>query len=115
MNTVIAGDYRNGIIVTNFGQISIVQGFGKKRVEVFLDRFNIEAYEVLDEKSKTSTTSAVGRAAIGTALFGPIGIVASLGAKKKGIHQVAIQFKDGKRSLIELNDKAYKAFLQAQF
>lgn len=34
---------------------------------------------------------------------------------KKGSYQIAIQFKDGKRSLIEVDEKLYKAIVQACF
>lgn len=36
-------------------------------------------------------------------------------AKTKGVHVVAVQFKDGKRSLLELDDTRFKAIKLAMF
>ena len=36
-------------------------------------------------------------------------------AKNKGVYTIAIQFKDGKRSLVEVDDKIYKAIVQNCF
>lgn len=72
-------------------------------------------YEVLDEKSRKSASSAVGRAAVGAFFLGPVGLAAGLSAKSKGIHTVAIQFTDGKKSLLEVDDKIYKAIISQLF
>ena len=107
-NTVTAGDYRNRAIEMNWrGKVYIrngLFGFGKK---IFLNRDTVASYEVVGEESRTSATSAVARGAIGAALLGPVGIAAALSARKKGIHTVAVQFKDGKRSMIEVDGKIF--------
>lgn len=36
-------------------------------------------------------------------------------AKTKGAYYVAIQFKDGKRSFLEIDDKIYKAIVKELF
>ncbi len=47
-------------------------------------------------------------------MLGPVGMLGgALSAKNKGIYQVAIQFVDGKRSLLELDDKTYKGLMKA--
>lgn len=38
-----------------------------------------------------------------------------LSAKDKGIYQIAIQFKDGKKSLIEVDDATYKGIVAMCF
>lgn len=54
------------------------------------------------------------RGLVGGALLGPIGLLAGgMSAKSKGVYQVAVVFKDGKRSLLELDDKRYKALMKA--
>ena len=52
---------------------------------------------------------------IAWALLGSAGLAAGLSAKKNGIYTVAIQFKDGKRSLLEVDDKIYKAIISKTF
>ena len=51
----------------------------------------------------------------GVALLGGVGILAGLSAKNKGIFTIAIQWKDGKKSLIEIDDKLYKKFINEMF
>jgi hypothetical protein len=60
-------------------------------------------------------TAKVVRGVIGSALLGPIGIAAALSAKKKGLHTVALQFRDAKKSLLEINDDVYKILVQGLF
>ena len=48
--------------------------------------------------------------------LGPVGMLAGgLSAKNKGIYQVAIRFKDGQQSLVEVDDKIYKAIVKNCF
>lgn len=115
-NKVIAGDYEKkqvALETTLSGKKAFIQaGFVKK---VYLDQNTVESYEVVDETSHKSAASAVGRAAVGSFLLGPVGLAAALSAKKKGIHTIAIQFKDGHRSLLEVDDKIYKAIMTKVF
>ncbi len=49
-------------------------------------------------------------------MLGPVGAVAGvMSAKNKGTYQIAIKFKNGEKSLIEVDDKIYKAIIQACF
>ena len=114
-NKVIAGDYKRGSVVLFFGTPIIKTGILSGRKRIRIDSSTVESYEVVDESSKTSASSAVSRAAVGGCLLGPIGWFAALSAKKKGIHTVSIQFKDGHKSLLEVNDKIYKAIIAKVF
>lgn len=111
-NAVIAGDYIGQQIISTFGIVQIVTGFGKG---FQLDKSSIENYEVVTDEQRRSTASGITRGLVGS-LFGPVGMVAgAMSAKSKGIYQIAIQFKDGKKSLIEVDDKIYKALIKACF
>lgn len=55
------------------------------------------------------------RGLVGGALLGPVGLLAGLSAKNKGTHTLVIEFKDGKKSLIEVNEKIYKLLMQKMF
>lgn len=110
-NTVVAGDYK-GRPVQNYGKLYISLSFSKT---LDISKQTVEEYEVLDGSEKTSGTSAVGRAAVGAFFLGPIGLAAGLSAKKKGTYNIAIQFKDGKKSLLEVDEKIYKAIMQVLF
>lgn len=113
-NIVTAGDYLDGRVEAGWSKIHITgkNGFGKKAI---ISKETVESYEIIDKNSKTSGTSAVARGAIGAALLGPVGLAAALSAKKKGVHTMAIQFKDGKRSLLEVDDTLFKAIQKALF
>lgn len=82
---------------------------------VNLDSSTIDQIEVVDEDAQKSMGSAVARGAVGSLLLGPIGVVAAATAKTKGVHVVAVQFKDGKKSLLELDDTRFKAIKIAMF
>jgi hypothetical protein len=111
-NKVIAGDYEGKLITQAFGIVtlstSITKGFQ-------LDKTTVEEYEVITEESRKSATSAVGRAFVGGVILGPVGWLAGLSAKSKGTHTLAIQFKDGKKSLIVVDDKIYTALMKKLF
>ena len=111
-NKVIAGDYEGKSVANAIKNLAIITGFLKK-IEVTKE--TLDSYEVMDENSKTSAVSAVGRGLVGSFLLGPVGLLAGLSAKKKGVHIVALQFKDGKKSLLEIDDKLYKVLMKSMF
>jgi len=135
-NTVTAGDYKGGNVVQDGSKvyvlkpqnplISFLKGFliictigiclfFMKSRKVFIDKKQVESYEVLGEEIQTSAASAVARGAIGALILGPVGLAVAASAKKKGIHTVAVQFKDGKKSLMDVDDSIFKAIVQNLF
>lgn len=107
-NTVIAGDYKGCIIGETLDIIDPKQGFLGKTVAK-INKDSIDTYEIMTEEHKHSAGNVAARGLVGAALLGPVGLVAGvLSSKKKGIIQIALQFKDGKKSLIEVNDKITK-------
>ena len=107
-NVVIRGDYKGS-------SVSIAWGGGVKIAGIKLDKSNVDYYEILDEKQRKSAASAVGRAAIGSFIFGPVGLLAGLSAKSKGIHTIAIYFKNGMKSLLEVDDTIKKQIVSSLF
>lgn len=111
-NVVIAGDYVGKVVSQAIGQVYIILGFTSK---VEINKGMVESYEVITEESRKSAASGIARGAIGAALLGPVGLLAGLSAKNKGTHTIAIKFKDGKNSLIEIDDKIYNNLIRALF
>ncbi len=112
-NKVIAGDYTGKTVLSVLGTVSISTGLSKS---VILDKINVESYEVLDENKRKSATSIAGRGLLGGLLLGPVGLAAgALSAKSKGTYIVAVQFKDGCKSLLEINQKIYKNLMRQLF
>lgn len=112
-NRVIAGDYVGSTVTLDRNGLS-VYSFTEKRGSK-LDHETIAGYELVDASSRKSATSAVGRAFVGGALLGPAGLMAGLSAKSKKTHVVAVTFKDGCRSLLELDDLVYRTLVRIIF
>jgi len=111
-NMVIAGDYM-GKGVSGIG--GAVQIFLSRKDYVLLDKFGIDTYEVITEETQKSAVSGIARGAVGAALLGPIGMLAGVSAKNKSTYTIAVRFKDGKNSLIEIDEKLYKLFIKGMF
>lgn len=111
-NKVIAGDYNGKPVVSSLGTVAISNGFRPVQV----NSSTVESYELITDEHRKSAASGVARGLVGGALLGPVGMLAGgLSAKSKGIYQVAVQFKDGKRSLLEVDDTIYKALIKSCF
>lgn len=112
-NVVIAGEYVGKAVATTVQGAYILFGFMKM---YYLDKNSVERYELITDEHRKSATSGVARGIVGGVLLGPVGMLAGgLSAKNKGIYQIAIEFKDGKKSLIEVDDKIYKAIIKSCF
>lgn len=105
-NIVIGGDYK-GFLVAEFNGLYLappgMDGL-KKENKIFL---NAETVEAITEKSKNSD-SGVGKRIVQQTLFG-IGTTAS----KNTTHLVGVEFKDGKKSLLKLDDNKSEKLLAA--
>lgn len=112
-NEVIAGNYCGCRVSAPFGSPQITTRSGKSEL---IDKFSVEDYKLITDEHRKSAASGVGRGLVGGALLGPVGMLAgAMSVKSKGIYQIAIQFKDGNKSLIEVDDKIYKAIVKACF
>jgi hypothetical protein len=111
-NKVIAGDYLNYAVSSAFRSVGMSYGFSNF---MQLNKTTVEHYETVDEDKRKSAVSAVGRGLVGSLLLGPVGLLAGLSAKTKGVYLVAIQFLDGKKSLLEIDEKIYKALIASMF
>ena len=112
MNRVIAGDYkRQGIMKVRNGVCITLPMF--KSIKIAKE--TVAEYEVINTTVSVSSSSAMTRAAVGSFFFGPAGLAAGLGAKRNGAYWIAVQFKDGKRSLLEVDDKLFRAITISLF
>lgn len=100
---VIAGDYEGNTIMT-VGKKATIDLSLFKSIELNGD--TIESMEIVTEKN-FDAMSGVLRGFVGGAILGPAGLLAGLSARK-GTRTVVINFKDGKRSLVQLKDKDYQ-------
>ncbi len=108
-NTVIAGDYKGCSVRELIDRIEIVTIAWHSEVMTKINKDTVESYEEISEERKRSAGNVAARGLVGAALLGPVGLAAGvLSSRKKGTHQISIQFKDGKKSLIEVDDKIAK-------
>lgn len=73
----------------------------------------ISSYTVIDETNKDQYSFWKG--ALGVALFGGFGAVAGIHGKKRKEYLIAIEWKDGEKSLILIDDEYYKVFMKSMF
>lgn len=104
INYVVEGKYKNKKIV-NAGDMLLLDGGLTKRY--------ISSYTIIDETNKDQYSFWKG--ALGVALLGGFGAVVGIGGKNKKEHLIAIEWKDGEKSLILINDEYYKVFVKSMF
>lgn len=111
INYILEGKYKNKkISCTSILKISNAEINGS---DYPLSKFTVASYTVIDENNKDQYSFWKG--ALGVALFGGIGAVAGIGGKNKKEYLIAIEWKDGEKSLILINDEYYKVFVKSMF
>lgn len=113
-NCVLSGDYKGAYCGLDW-VASSPHVYISSNGNIPLTKTTVSNYCVVDEEQHKSATSGILRAGAGALLLGPIGLAAGLSAKSKGIYTVAIEFKDGKKSLIEIDNKLYKQLIRDMF
>lgn len=78
-------------------------------------KWTVESYEVVSEEKNISLSSGLLRGVAGRIILGPWGMLAALTAKKKGAYSIALKWKNGKKSLLETDEKIYKAIVKNLF
>lgn len=111
-NKVLAGDYEGKNLMLGRNEVLLYTSFTKSFP---LNKETIVSHELITEEHRKSAVSGISRGLVGGVLLGPVGLLAGLSAKNKGTHTIALQFEDGKKSLIEINEKLYKAFIKSMF
>lgn len=102
---VINGEYKDWDVKRTLKGQVIVQWFTKR---VVIDETTVDSYEILD---KTEGKASVGKTIGLGAMFGVVGAVAGANSKKGAKTTVKINWKDGKKSIIEFDESTLKAFL----
>jgi len=115
-NKVIAGEhYGSKVIAPSF--------FGNKHPfistndsKVELNSNTIASYEVITDDHRKSAISGALRGFIGNHILGNTGMLAgTMSAKNKSIYTISINFLSGERSLIEVDERIYKALIRSCF
>ncbi len=109
INTILEGKYKDKKIYISSNKTNLeTSGIGWN-----FTHNNISSYTVIDETNKDQYSFWKG--ALGVALFGSVGAVAGIGGKNKKEYLIAVEWKDGDKSLILINDEYYKVFVKSMF
>lgn len=115
-NKVIAGDYKGQRVAREygyFGPVAILgRGFGPA---IRLEKEVVDNYTLVDEDKRRDAVEAVGRGLLGSMVLGAPGLLAGIGARSKGTYTLAVAFKDGKQSLVELDKDMYSKLIKQLF
>ncbi len=110
-NIVIDGEFKGKSIVCVYGRVCIVvkNAVLGKRKDVYLDYNTVASYRLIDQSSDVSMTSALTRSIVGQAIAGDAGgLAGAMSAKVHDTDVVFITYRDGRKSLIEIDKTAYE-------
>lgn len=110
INYVLEGKYKNEKI-SGYKDISVntSEYIGGRS----LSKQQVSSYTVIDENEKDQYSFLKG--AFGVALLGGAGAVAGVNGKKKKEYLISIEWNDGEKSLILIDDEYYKIFVKSMF
>lgn len=78
-----------------------------------INKLYVKSYTVIDESNKNQYS--LWKGALGMALLGGVGAIAGIGGKKKTEYLIAIEWKNGEKSLICIDDEKYKILVKSMF
>lgn len=105
-NYVLEGKYKGKKVDGSWVNISFTESYPMSKHTIF-------SYTVIDETNKDQYS--VWKGALGVALLGGFGAVAGVGGKKSKEYLVAVEWKDGEKSLLSLDEDAYKVLVKSMF
>lgn len=111
-NMVIAGDYTGCRIFCMSARLAYISGTMKKIDDIYLTPENVARYELMTEDILRSGNSLLLTGSLDPACLTKLRLHASVAMQNKGIYTVAVKFQDEKRSLMEIDEKTYHAFMR---
>lgn len=113
-NQVIEGKFKGQYLIKDVNNIvSISYGFFKSYQ---ITKENVEKIELLTAEKSKDIGSSVARGLVGGILLGPVGLVAgALVGKDSNINRFEIMYKDGEKSLVEVDKKLGDCILSVKW
>ncbi len=109
VNCVLEGRYKDEkILCTSILKLPKVEAGGYP-----ITKRQVSSYTIIDETNKEQYSFWKG--ALGAAIFGGYGLIAGIGGKKRKEYLIAIEWKNGEKSLICIDDEYYKVFVKSMF
>lgn len=111
-NIVLAGDYAGCRIFRMSATCAYISGTMKKLEDVRFCPESVTSYELLTEDAIRS-----GNSVLLTGSLDPAGLIglrlnATPAKQAKGIYTLAVKFDDGKRALVEVDEKIYTTIVR---
>lgn len=113
MNKVIAGNYKGSRIFQIIGkELKIYFGKGFDITKISIDPLAIKHFEIIESQKAKNPEFNIGTAIAGDLMFGPWGLLlGTIGQKPtKGYTRIGLEFHDGAKCIIELDEKFMKVF-----
>ena len=105
---------RNRVIAGKYEDMPLLSISGDWRSSSRISAKTVDHYEVLDQESAKSMSSAITRGLVGGALKWEIKTPPT--AKAKSIWTVVVYYKNSdEKSMLEMDDKTYRLFLNQMF
>lgn len=111
-NMVIAGDYTGCRIFCMSARLAYISGTMKKIDDVYLTPETVARFELMTEDILRSGNSLLLTGVLDPACLLKLRLHASVAMQNKGIYTVAVKFQNEKRSLMEIDEKTYHAFMK---
>lgn len=108
-NMVIAGDYQGCRVFCMTGKLAYISGTMKKMDDIFLTPEFVTRYELMTEEIIRSGNSLLLTGVLDPGNLLKLRFHAAPAMQKKGIYTVALKFEDDKRSLLEIDEKTFRA------
>lgn len=111
-NIVLAGDYTGCRVFCMSARLAYISGTMKKMDDIYLTPENVVRFELMTEDILRSGNSLLLTGSLDPACLLKLRLHASVAMQNKGIYTVAVKFQDEKRSLMEIDEKTYHAFMK---
>lgn len=111
-NMVIAGDYTGCRVFCMSARLAYISGTMKKIDNVYLTPETVARFELMTEDILRSGNSLLLTGVLDPACLLKLRLHASVAMQNKGIYTVAVKFQNEKRSLMEIDEKTYHAFMK---
>ncbi len=111
-NMVIAGDYTGCRVFCMSARLAYISGTMKKIDDVYLTPETVARFELMTEDILRSGNSLLLTGVLDPACLLKLRLHASVAMQNKGIYTVAVKFQNEKRSLMEIDEKTYHAFMK---
>ena len=101
-----------GCVFCMTGKLAYISGTMKKMDDIFLTPESVARYELMTEDIIRSGNSLLLTGALDPGNLKKLRLHATPAMQSKGIYTVALKFEDDKRSLLEIDEKTYRAIVR---